>query len=118
MKPKIDIYRDGYYYGLAWFDEDGEGLRFGECSEVEDAAAAPKERDLAEHWHAYRAALTVGDCSKIARGTLQWESQSRVVAARAAARAAVKLATAKVPWPEWAKQALAAGWKPPKGWKP
>lgn len=21
-------------------------------------------------------------------------------------------------WPEWAKQALAAGWKAPKGWKP
>lgn len=22
------------------------------------------------------------------------------------------------PWPEWAKQALAAGWRAPKGWTP
>lgn len=120
MKPKIDIY-DVYNsgFGLAWFDEDGEGLRFGDARDIEQAKKPPTDNhDMAEHWHAYQAARKAPGCSEDHRGVLTWESASQVKAARAAARAAVKLATSGKPWPEWAKTALENGWKAPKRWKP
>lgn len=118
MAAKIDVYRDHYSYGLAWFDEDGEGLRFGEDAEVEQLSRPPADRELAEHWHAYEAARKIAGCNPTQRGALLWESMAQATAARAAARAAVKVAASEVPWPEWAKLALAAGWKAPRGWNP
>jgi hypothetical protein len=41
-----------------------------------------------------------------------------LVAMRAAAKVARIEFDSDVEWPEWARAALAAGWKPPKGWKP
>lgn len=49
---------------------------------------------------------------------LLWESQSAVRKALTAANAALKAHRSAKPWPEWAKQALVAGWKAPKGWQP
>ena len=118
--PKIDIYSERYTFGLAWFDdEDGEGLRFGDARDIEQAAAPPDDDDdMAEHWHAYQAARKSAGCNEDARGTLTWESESAATKARAAARAAVKRANSEKPMPEWAETALANGWKAPKGWKP
>jgi hypothetical protein len=119
MKPKIDIYDERYGYGLAWFDEDGEGLRFGDSRQIETASTPPaNDPDMAEHWHAYKAALKTPGCLVDHRGVLTWESISQAKVARAAARAAVKLAHADKPMPAWAETALANGWKAPKGWKP
>lgn len=43
----------------------------------------------------------------------------KLATARKALAAANKyLLTGEKPWPTWAKTALAAGWKPPKDWKP
>jgi hypothetical protein len=116
MKPRIDVYKEGYRYGLAWFDEDGEGLRFGELDEVENLNEPPVEKDVREHWHAYKAALAVGDW-ELDR-VLLWDSKRAAAEAKRAANAAVKLCASKKPLPEWAAQALGAGWKAPKGWKP
>lgn len=47
-----------------------------------------------------------------------WYTRSGASKALAAAKAALTIHRSAKPWPEWAKQALAAGWKAPKGWKP
>lgn len=47
-----------------------------------------------------------------------WETQPAARKALAQINAAIKIAESERPWPEWAKQALEAGWKPPSGWKP
>lgn len=47
-----------------------------------------------------------------------WETRSAVNKALVAVRAALKAKQSTKPYPEWAKQALAAGWKAPKGWQP
>ncbi len=47
-----------------------------------------------------------------------WESESAARAALAKVKVIAKTLLNDVPWPEWARKALAAGWKPPKGWKP
>lgn len=48
----------------------------------------------------------------------RWYSKSGAAAALRVAKAAVAAAKSNRPLPEWAQQALAAGWKAPKGWKP
>ena len=48
----------------------------------------------------------------------RWETRGDAQRALRAAKAALLDARSKVPLPDWAKQALAAGWKMPKGWKP
>lgn len=50
--------------------------------------------------------------------TWVWESKASATIALRAAKAAVQSVVAKRPTPEWTKQAIAAGWKAPKGWKP
>lgn len=118
MKPTIDVYEYRGLYGLAWFEDGEEGLRFGESEECEARANPPEDRELAEHWHAYRAAKAAANPVECSSCLLLWESHSAAVVARTAARAAVKVANSDRPWPEWATQALAAGWKAPRGWKP
>lgn len=50
-----------------------------------------------------------------------WDSRNRAEKclrdARRFAKIYVESDGAKA-WPEWAQKALAAGWKPPRGWKP
>lgn len=47
-----------------------------------------------------------------------WETRADAQKALRAAKTALLDAYSKTPLPDWAKQALAAGWKMPKGWKP
>lgn len=118
MNPKLDIFEERDGYGIAWFDEDGEGLRLGDSPESENCPTPPKNPDLAEHWHAYQAAIKSLGVELSWNAAPRWDSMSSAKKALSAARAAVKIAASNKPWPEWARQALAAGWKAPKGWKP
>jgi hypothetical protein len=49
-------------------------------------------------------------------GHFVFDSRADAKKAIAAARLAIK--SLERPMPDWATRALAAGWKPPKGWKP
>lgn len=51
-------------------------------------------------------------------GGLRWNSRLAAQRALKIAKQAVAEFEGAKPWPEWAKQALAAGWKAPKGWTP
>ena len=47
-----------------------------------------------------------------------WERRSDAQQALALAKLRIKEAREKTPWPQWAREAVAHGWKPPKSWKP
>ena len=47
-----------------------------------------------------------------------WETRAQAQRALRLLKAELKAARDNTPWPDWAKQALAAGWKAPKGWGP
>lgn len=100
-------------YRICWSLDDGDDL----------GAYLGDERDITkldmtnEHHVATKAALDSGPSGTDWKG-FYWESKAHAKRALIAAKAAIKLMRSSIPWPEWAKIALAAGWKPPKGWEP
>jgi len=72
----------------------------------------PKDREDWEYWAANKAARDIKP--KRDNRAFWWETKSEVVAALATIKLALKQ---ERPLPDWAKQALAAGWKAPKAWK-
>lgn len=110
-KGRLDIHqlpnRSVYY--IAWFfdDEFSVGAILGEN---------PNDgKGKTEHAAACRAVKMFGP----GRDGYGWYFSDKTTAlvARRAARAAVRAHRGKS-LPAWAKQALAAGWKKPRGWKP
>lgn len=115
-KDRLAIFenRDGYTYyyigWLCWDDEFGvdEGLRLGEG----------RNSEFADHHAAEEAVKDMKDGREGEDGPFWWSSRSGAQKALKVAKEAAKLAAEKRPLPEWAKKALAEGWKAPKGWKP
>jgi hypothetical protein len=111
MKDRLLIDEHRGVYHIVWYiaEDDCHGASLGDCPEIDGND---------EHAVASRAAK---DCSPDGvseyRG-FYWESRNKAQAALRAANVALKIARDNTPWPEWAKQALAAGWKAPKGWRP
>lgn len=93
-------------FRIAWIIDGDEGLRLGE--------RAPD----AEHTAATRAARMVGERDEAPDRTLTWRTIGEARAALRAAKVAINELRSKKPWPAWAKQAIAAGWRAPKGWAP
>jgi len=137
---KLAIFEGGHCLHVSWCDKglDGEGAWVGQ-----DHAVTPKELERRlnraksdrtdDGWSDYEyVAVELAAQRWVAANTgavviratcgFEFESVSDVKRFLAAMRAAVKSAKSEydsgVPWPEWAKQAQAAGWKAPKGWKP
>lgn len=139
---KLDIFEERYVYYVAWCDDvDGEGGRVGQEYHQNESQlrsyldSAKKDRseaglDRFEYLSVELAAknwiktVTGADKENTRSGKFGIEFDAPTTAKRflAAMRAAAKAAKSEydtgVPWPEWAKLASAAGWKPPKGWKP
>ena len=110
-KLVLDQDRDGRWL-IGWYLAEDEDI--GAClGEGHPHSTDSKdENDIAS-----RAAFEAGPCTVYSDG-YRWESRADVHRALRAANAALADARSKVPLPDWAKQALAAGWKMPKGWKP
>lgn len=106
---------------ICWVKPDGDGgydyYWLGESFDLDDCDTAAEKRWV--RWHdlavklVKEAGLVHGEGAK-----LEFGSKSRAERALRIVKACKKLAEENVPWPEWALQAQAAGWKPPKGWKP
>lgn len=47
-----------------------------------------------------------------------WTSKKDAQQALRLAQLRIKEVNANTPWPQWARDAVVNGWKPPKGWKP
>lgn len=94
----------------AWYK-----FNLGAC--LGDYLLPPQLCEDAEHRIATESAkaLNTGELDTVG---LYWYTRSGASKALAAAKAALTVHRSAKPWPEWAKQALAAGWKAPKGWKP
>lgn len=120
-EAKLNIFEgaDGYY--LAWEFPEDIGAELGELYTVRDNCLPP-EPSKAENFDEYitwLAEKTALECKPDWINTrFNWETKTGGLRALRTIRAAMKSATADKPWPEWALQASAAGWKPPKGWKP
>jgi hypothetical protein len=134
---KLDIFPGARGAGdhVSWYDnEDGEGGTVGQelkCSIAvlgERAGKAKAKRDGDEYEYLMVEIAAQEWCSALDAGVTKclygYEFETAalarkfLVAMRAAAKAAKHSFSSDVEYPEWARTALAAGWKPPKGWKP
>lgn len=131
---KIDIFLDRYEYHIAWVDEDDEGAWIGQDAATPTyaltgkLAEAKKKRDFEEYEYLAVELASREWVGKAGEGVSRandgyaFESMAKTKKFLIAMRAAMKVARSEfetgIPWPDWAKQAKAAGWKPPKGWKP
>lgn len=102
-------FRIAYY-----FEEDSDfGAFLGESS-TDGKDKAPKKPEEWEHWRANKVCVDL-QAEQDNRG-FYWHTKAKATAALRQIKEALK--HADKPLPEWAEKALAAGWKPPKGWKP
>lgn len=116
-KDKLVIEEERYKFRLYWFIADWRDLGgcLGESPELErHPDPGPKVR---AEWECWVAALAVRDLDGTQRDSIGfwWESLANAKRALRLANEAMKQDGR--PLPDWAKQALEAGWKPPKGWQ-
>lgn len=136
---KLSIFKDRYVYHVSWIDDDGEeGAWIGQDAALsvhalKAQAQKAKLKRSDDGWSEFEytaVELAAKEWAKrnpgiaFERPAAGYEFESHADAKRFLAdmRSAAKAARSEydtgVPWPEWAKQAQAAGWKPPKNWKP
>jgi len=114
MKDKLIVVESdhGYKYRIQWYlvEEDDIGATLGE----EPISKSPSKSEDWENWKANTIAASRHP-EKVLEG-FYWNSRSDATAILREINLAFKVKEDK-PFPEWAQQALKAGWKPPKGWK-
>lgn len=114
---KLVIEERGHEVRLFWWiPEDGDtGGALGACGEERfrvDCSDAEK-REMAIAFRTARANWAFLDGEG-----LYWETEPAARKALKAIKDAWRINKSERPWPQWAKDALAAGWKAPKGWSP
>lgn len=107
-------------YRICWYlaEEAERGGLLGQ-DKNDGLGAAPKDRDDWAHWAACKAVRALGVPKRDAQGWY-WETMAALQPALRAAKAAISAGPdrPKRAMPVWASKAIAAGWKPPRGWKP
>jgi hypothetical protein len=124
MADKLVVveYRDSFR--IQWELDDGDdlGAFLGQSTKC-PPDKAPENKDDREFWAHERAGFQViyspdsEGCGHDHTG-FWWETETKAKFALAKVNAMAKAALSEIPWPDWAVKATAAGWKPPKGWKP
>ena len=118
MADRLIIYAaNNYFFYLQWEVrlEDGE-IDLGAilCESAEDGLGEPPaDRGNWEHWIACKTVRELEGVVIDDRGAA-FETQAQAKKALQAVKFAL---TQDRPLPEWAKTAIAEGWKAPKGWK-
>jgi len=129
MKDKLTIQelRAGAYgYCIQWkLADDGElgavvGEGIGDNLDIERATAANEKCSSEEREDAVVTLAAAEMKPEFRQGLgFYWDRLAEAQAALHACNAALKaFRLSSKPMPEWALTAAAAGWKPPKGWKP
>lgn len=110
-----DIWERGWSIG--WFDIRPDG-----SSDMNVLLGEPISGDNRlshqQNIAALRGAQRVRVVCSSTSGAYIWESKKQAARAMRLARAELKAIQTGRPFPEWAKQALAEGWKPPRRWRP
>lgn len=115
MKDRLTIMEDHYTFGLIWIVDGEEGAEVGDCP-ISGRGPEPDDRSDWECWVAERIAAESGAATPRRCYGFRWETRSQATAVLRQIKEAWR--HRERPLPDWAKQALAAGWKAPKGWKP
>lgn len=110
-----DMWERGWSIG--WFDVQPDGssrmdVLLGEP--ISDKDAITHRQNIAALRGAQRVKVTCCSTS----GAYIWETKKHAARAMRLARAELKAIQTGRPFPDWAKQALAEGWKPPRRWRP
>jgi hypothetical protein len=108
MSEYLEVIDRDHAFAIGWFDDE-EGLEGDLC--------LGEECNDKEHNVATEAAKTT-HCRTGSSNVLLWDTMREAKGALQLARIAVKEYRTNKPWPDWAKTAVANGWKPPKGWTP
>lgn len=103
-------------YHIAWFipDDDGYGAYVGAGFPEDEKVTEDNKNELWEMKTANEVARPFACC----KGSYGYEFETEKKAKQALVACNLALSSREVPMPDWALKAAAAGWKPPKGWKP
>ena len=122
LRAKRYVTEDGSYlaidesgdYSIGWVipDEGEFGAYIGDTDY--NSPTAPKSKDEWEAWAVYQAVKPFAEGKSQLNGFYFGSKRQAQLALQAANASLVSNA----PWPEWAVRAKAAGWTPPKGWRP
>jgi hypothetical protein len=125
MADKLVVVEDRSVYRIQWELDDGDdmGAFLGQERREPPADYNKASKMDRDYWAAERAGFQVikeGDRDTRGHDAIGfwWESKTQAAKAFTKIRALMKSSLSEIPWPDWAVQASAAGWKPPKGWKP
>lgn len=115
MADKLVTVYENYRFYVQWELDGGDdmGAVLGEGGSKDHSGPPPTERGNWEHWTATKTLSQLPGVEHDSKGFF-FDSKSAADKARAAANLAMKQDREL---PDWAKTALAAGWKAPKGWK-
>ncbi len=126
-KSKWVVEGDRYTYRIQWFDAEEQdlGAIFGDGyidGQRGYYAISSKDSAADSSWaRAHNAGVDAVKAAGLGElGTMGFEFESNADAQKALKllNACYKAARDNTPWPAWALQAQASGWKAPKGWKP
>lgn len=116
-KDRLYVREANYIYRITWSlaEEGDHGADLGDSIYTAGALekASPEDR---EHILATLTAAKSVGVERDATGYF-WESPTKARAALRLINLALKT-DGGAPWPDWALQAKAERWTPPKGWKP
>ena len=118
--PKVDVFEMREGYELRWIIDGDAAGSIGELDLPDEMPTPEADQEMREIWLAHKAAEPFASETRPHSG-FTYESASKANAALRAVRAAFRADLAAqqgTPWPAWAVTAQAAGWKPPRGWKP
>ena len=127
MADKLIMVESRIGYAIQWYLEDGGdlGATLGEgethqslCKMDREFESGKTDKYSLEHNVATLAAWKHEGMQHNYDEGFYWESKTGATQALRLAKIAVKELRDNKPWPDWAKQAMAHGWKVPKGWKP
>lgn len=141
MTSKLVISQDRYVFHIEWNDDGEPGAWVGQdasssLESLKAQAAKAKQRRDDDGWSEFEYLAVEIAAKELAKkekdsdiflrrgvsGGYEFESMAAAKRFLAAMKSAVKAARHEydtgIAWPEWARQAHAAGWKPPKNWKP
>jgi hypothetical protein len=125
MTERLDIDERGGKYRIGWFDEENDlegDLCIGETLCHTGPQMSEKDRDEVDE-HNFISKTLKTQCAPEGndeRGFYWYDfgDAKHALALAKQLRRQWKDQRKNRPWPDWAKKAAAAGWKPPKTWKP